>query len=130
MRRSPWLAGLLTLLVVLAACSTPAASPTPADVPSAAASASTSPQASSSGEPSAEATPSPTPTASDESPIATLYTVRRGDTLWSIAKTYGVSMDRLANSNNLDSDDTLSVGQKLSIPGTAKLAVDWVRVYQ
>jgi membrane-bound lytic murein transglycosylase D len=31
-------------------------------------------------------------------------------------------MDRLANSNNLDSDDTLTVGQVLSIPGTAKLA--------
>ncbi len=45
-----------------------------------------------------------------------------GDTLWSIAKTYGVPMERLANTNNLDSDDTLSVGQKLSIPGTAKLA--------
>jgi membrane-bound lytic murein transglycosylase D len=50
------------------------------------------------------------------------HVVRRGDTLWSIAKSYGVSMDRLANSNGLDSDDTLSVGQKLSIPGTAKLA--------
>jgi peptidoglycan/xylan/chitin deacetylase (PgdA/CDA1 family) len=95
MRRSPWLAGLLTLLVVLAACSTPAASPTPADVPSAAASASTSPQASSSGEPSAEATPSPTPTTSDESPIATLYTVRRGDTLASISRAYSTTTQQL-----------------------------------
>lgn len=50
------------------------------------------------------------------------HIVRSGDTLWSIAKTYGVPMDRLANSNGLDSDDTLSIGQKLSIPGTAKLA--------
>jgi peptidoglycan/xylan/chitin deacetylase (PgdA/CDA1 family) len=95
MRCSPWLAGLLTLLAVLAACSTPAASPTPADVPSAAASASTSPQASSSGEPSAEATPSPTPTASDESPIATLYTVRRGDTLASISRAYSTTTQQL-----------------------------------
>jgi peptidoglycan/xylan/chitin deacetylase (PgdA/CDA1 family) len=95
MRCSPWLAGLLTLLAVLAACSTPAASPTPADVPSAAASASTSPQASSSGEPSAEATPSPTPTTSDESPIATLYTVRRGDTLASISRAYSTTTQQL-----------------------------------
>jgi membrane-bound lytic murein transglycosylase D len=50
------------------------------------------------------------------------HVVRRGDTLWSIAKTYGVSMDRLANTNGLDSDGTLSVGQRLSIPGTARLA--------
>jgi len=50
------------------------------------------------------------------------HTVRRGDTLWSIAKTHGVSMDRLANSNGLDRSGTLSIGQVLSIPGTARLA--------
>ncbi|GFE81993.1 lytic transglycosylase [Steroidobacter agaridevorans] len=50
------------------------------------------------------------------------HIVRRGDTLWSIAKTHGVSMNRLANSNGLDSDDTLSIGQVLAIPGTARLA--------
>ena len=31
-------------------------------------------------------------------------------------------MDRLANSNGLEAGDTLTVGQVLSIPGTAKLA--------
>jgi membrane-bound lytic murein transglycosylase D len=50
------------------------------------------------------------------------HVVRRGDTLWSIARTHGVSMDRLANSNNLSRNDTLSIGQILSIPGTAQLA--------
>jgi peptidoglycan/xylan/chitin deacetylase (PgdA/CDA1 family) len=95
MHGSPWLAGLLTLLVILAACSTPAASPTPADVPSAAASASTSPQASSSDEPSAEATPSPRPTASDDPANATLYTVRRGDTLASISRAYSTTTQQL-----------------------------------
>lgn len=50
------------------------------------------------------------------------HVVRRGDTLWSIAKTHGVSMHRLASSNGLDSSDTLSIGQVLSIPGTARLA--------
>ncbi len=95
MRRSPWLAGLLTLLVVLAACSTPAASPTPADVPSAAASASETARSSASGEPSAEATPSATPTASDEPANATLYTVRRGDTLASISRAYSTTTQQL-----------------------------------
>jgi membrane-bound lytic murein transglycosylase D len=50
------------------------------------------------------------------------HVVRRGDTLWSIARTHGVSMDRLANSNGLAPNDTLTVGQVLAIPGTAKLA--------
>lgn len=50
------------------------------------------------------------------------HVVRRGDTLWSIARTHGVSMDRLASMNKLGHDDTLSIGQVLSIPGTAQLA--------
>ena len=50
------------------------------------------------------------------------HVVRRGDTLWSIAKTHGVSMDKLANSNNLVRSGTLTVGQVLSIPGTTRLA--------
>jgi membrane-bound lytic murein transglycosylase D len=50
------------------------------------------------------------------------HVVRRGDTLWSIARTHGVNLDRLANSNGLQRNGTLSVGQVLSIPGTAKLA--------
>lgn len=50
------------------------------------------------------------------------HVVRRGDTLWSIARTHSVTMDRLATSNGLQRDSTLSVGQVLSIPGTATLA--------
>lgn len=50
------------------------------------------------------------------------HVVRRGDTLWSIARTHGVSMDHLANTNGLSRSGTLSVGQVLSIPGTTKLA--------
>ncbi|MBL8268504.1 LysM peptidoglycan-binding domain-containing protein [Steroidobacter sp.] len=63
----------------------------------------------------------------DEKPVRSRsssdkHIVRRGDTLWSIAKTHGVSLDKLANSNGLKSSGTLTVGQVLSIPGTAKLA--------
>jgi membrane-bound lytic murein transglycosylase D len=50
------------------------------------------------------------------------HVVRRGDTLWSIARSHGVEMDRLASSNGLRRNDTLSVGQVLQIPGTATLA--------
>ena len=49
------------------------------------------------------------------------HVVRRGDTLWSIARTHGVSMDYLADSNGLRRNGTLSVGQVLSIPGTTRL---------
>lgn len=50
------------------------------------------------------------------------HVVRRGDTLWSIARSHGVDMDRLASSNGLQRSATLSVGQVLAIPGTATLA--------
>jgi membrane-bound lytic murein transglycosylase D len=50
------------------------------------------------------------------------HIVRRGDTLWSIARTHGVSMDYLADSNGLRRNGTLSIGQVLSIPGTTRLA--------
>jgi membrane-bound lytic murein transglycosylase D len=50
------------------------------------------------------------------------HRVRRGDTLWSIAKSHGVSLDRLANTNGLNRNGTLTVGQTLKIPGTATLA--------
>ena len=50
------------------------------------------------------------------------HVVRRGDTLWSIARKHSVNLNRLATANGLQSGSTLSVGQVLSIPGTATLA--------
>jgi membrane-bound lytic murein transglycosylase D len=50
------------------------------------------------------------------------HIVRRGDTLWSIAKSRGISMDTLATTNGLRSNETLSVGQVLDIPASATLA--------
>jgi len=45
------------------------------------------------------------------------YIVQSGDSLWSIAKKYGITVDELKNYNNLSSN-TLTIGQKLQIPQT------------
>lgn len=50
------------------------------------------------------------------------HVVRRGETLWSIARAHGTTMNRLAQVNGIDRNSTLSVGQVLSIPGKARLA--------
>lgn len=44
------------------------------------------------------------------------YTVKSGDSLWSISRKFGVTVDELKNANNLSSN-LLSVGQNLIIPG-------------
>ena len=45
------------------------------------------------------------------------YVVSNGDTLWGIARKYGVSVEELKNKNNLTSN-LLSIGQVLLIPGS------------
>lgn len=47
---------------------------------------------------------------------ASTYIVKSGDSLWNIAKRYGVSVDELKSYNNLTSN-LLSIGQVLKIPG-------------
>lgn len=44
------------------------------------------------------------------------YTVRSGDTLWSLARKHGISVEVLAAANRLRDADRLAVGQKLVIP--------------
>ena len=44
------------------------------------------------------------------------YTVAPGDTLGSIARKNGTSVDALASINNLENRNSLSIGQKLIIP--------------
>ena len=43
-----------------------------------------------------------------------IYTVKKGDSLWSIAKKYNTSVNTIKSKNNLTSN-TLSIGQKLKI---------------
>lgn len=45
------------------------------------------------------------------------YTVQAGDTLYSIATSYGLTVDEMATANNLANPDVLEVGQVLVIPG-------------
>ncbi len=50
------------------------------------------------------------------------YVVQSGDSLWSIANRYGISVDALKNANNLTSN-VLSVGQVLVIPTDEEVIV-------
>ena len=44
------------------------------------------------------------------------YTVKKGDTLWSIALNYGVQVEQLAEVNNINVNSVLSIGKKLKVP--------------
>ncbi len=88
---------------------TPTASPTPSPSPEATASptATLTP----------EATPTPPPTPTPEPPPFVEYEVQSGDTLSSIAQTFGTTIDELVRLNGLASQDVIiSVGQKLLVP--------------
>jgi membrane-bound lytic murein transglycosylase D len=52
------------------------------------------------------------------------HRVRQGDSLWSIARSYGVTTDSIASSNGLEHDDIVQVGQVLNIPAAARLAAN------
>lgn len=60
--------------------------------------------------PSVPAYPSPTPTVA-----AKFHTVVRGDSLWSIAKKYGVPIDAIKQANGMTRDIAV-LGSKLKIP--------------
>jgi LysM repeat protein len=51
------------------------------------------------------------------------YTVRQGDTLYSLAQVWGTDVNSIRLANRMGSKDSrLSLGQRLSIPGDSKLA--------
>ncbi len=49
--------------------------------------------------------------------LVATHTVEKGQTLYRIAKTYGVSVEQLMEANHLDDPRELKVGETLSIPG-------------
>lgn len=50
-----------------------------------------------------------------QTPAYTEYTVRAGDTLWAIARTYGTTVDAIQKLNGL-TGDVINIGQVLKIP--------------
>jgi len=53
------------------------------------------------------------------------YIVKSGDSLYSIAKKYGITVDEIKNKNNLKSN-LLSIGQKLDIPTKENVTNEYV----
>lgn len=49
------------------------------------------------------------------------HTVKKGETLWSIAKAYKVPLKKLAEVNNLSNTSFIKAGQKLFIPGAQEI---------
>lgn len=59
----------------------------------------------------------PKPRAPDSKlPFSHEYTVSKGDTLWSIAKLFGISLDELVAKNNMTISSVIRVGEKLKVP--------------
>ena len=52
-----------------------------------------------------------------------MYTVKAGDTLWSIAKRYNTTVEELMKLNNLN-NDLLSIGKVLIIPTTKSMSTN------
>ena len=81
--------------------------------------------------------PSPAPvlasiagSAASASTAVTAYTVRAGDSLWSIAQAYHVSVNRLALWNHLTPNTALQIGERLVVhPSSAPLVASTSNVY-
>ena len=63
-----------------------------------------------------------------EKALNNLYTVQRGDTLYSIAKAFNVTIDELRNANNLGTN-ILTIGQTLVIPNISNIPAN-TQIYE
>jgi LysM repeat protein len=67
-----------------------------------------------------ESVPAQAPASVGAAPAATaathVYIVKKGDSLWKIAKAESVTVGELSRANNLTKTSTLKVGQKLTVP--------------
>jgi N-acetylmuramoyl-L-alanine amidase len=55
--------------------------------------------------------------AQSSSPVSATYTVQPGDTLWSIASRFGISVAQLVEANRVPNQHLIYAGQQLVIPG-------------
>lgn len=60
--------------------------------------------------------PTPTAIVATSAPSALVHTVAAGDTMGIIAQRYGVTVDAIAEANDIENVDVLSIGQELKIP--------------
>ncbi|MCI8470029.1 MAG: DUF3794 domain-containing protein [Clostridia bacterium] len=54
-----------------------------------------------------------------------LYIVKKGDTLWQIAKRYGSTIDDIVRTNGIEDADRINIGQKLFIPRYVKTGITY-----
>ncbi len=48
-----------------------------------------------------------------------VYTIRQGDSLWTLARRYGTTPERLARMNRIPTEAVLAIGQRLDVPARA-----------
>ena len=53
-----------------------------------------------------------------------MYIVKKGDTLWEIAKRYNTTIDEIVRVNGIEDPDVINVGQKLFIPRYQKVIIN------
>ena len=54
-----------------------------------------------------------------------LYIVKKGDTLWQIAKKYGSTIDDIVRTNGIEDADRINIGQKLFIPRYVRTGINY-----
>ncbi len=65
-------------------------------------------------------TPVATPSGTSGAAAVKIYTVKEGDNLYSLARTFGVTVEDLMKANNLQDRSVLRVGQTLVVPSPAQ----------
>ena len=53
-----------------------------------------------------------------------MYIVKKGESLWSIAKTFGSTIEDIVRANGIENPDQISIGEKLYIPKYVKMAIN------
>ena len=61
---------------------------------------------------------------SEEDYSVLMYIVKKGDTLWEIAKRFSTTIDEIVRVNGIENPDVINEGQKLFIPHYQKVSVN------